>query len=191
MTLSTVDEFGFFLGVTFTDAQAERAQLLLELASGAIQRFTRQTIELVEDDVAVLHGTWKAGLVLPQVPVVSVSTVELDIEGVLTEDTDWSFDGQRTLWRGVVPTGTAGRSWGGDTQKITVTYTHGWEEIPAEIRAVCLQIAARSYRNPGGVSAESVGQYSVTYGSGAQGISLTPDEKAMLRSLRSKWVSAL
>jgi len=185
VTLSTVDEFGFFLGVTFTDAQAERAQLLLELATGAIQRFTRQTIELVENDVAVLHGTWSAGLVLPQVPVVSVSALTLDVEGVATADTDWVFDGQRTLWR------DAGCSWGGDTQKITVTYSHGWEEIPAEVRAVCLQIAARSYRNPAGVSAESVGQYSVTYGSGAQGISLTPDEKTMLRSLRNKWVSAL
>ena len=32
-----------------------------------------------------------------------------------------------------------------------VTYTHGWTEIPDEVRAVCLDLASMSVANPSGL----------------------------------------
>lgn len=195
MSLATVADLELFLGATFTATDEDRAQLLLDLATGAIQRFTRQTIELVEDDEVTLAGNWTGALVLPQVPVVDVTAVELvDVE-TLTVDEDYIWDGQRTLWRGAVVPGldaaSPGGNWGGDRQRVTVTYSHGWATIPDEIRGVCLQIATRSWRNPALVSAESVGQYSVTYGAAAQGIGISLHERAILGDLRRKWMAEL
>jgi len=179
MSLATVDDLQTFVGATFTAPQQERAQLLLDLATGSIQRFTRQTIEYVEDDVVSLITRPGRELVLPQVPVVDVTSVVVETVDTLLEDEDWIFDGHRSIWHL--------RSWG--HERVTVTYSHGWVDIPDHVRSVCVQLAGRMWRNPSAVAAESVGQYSVTYGDGAVG--LTMDEKTTLGDLRRKWVAGL
>ena len=46
---------------------------------------------------------------------------------------------------------------------VTVTYTHGWDEVPGDIAAIVLQAANRVIVNPSGIRSETVGGESVTY----------------------------
>jgi hypothetical protein len=51
---------------------------------------------------------------------------------------------------------------------VFITYTHGYDQIPDDIRSACLQMASRGLAGPPpGVRQESIGSYSVTYDTGA------------------------
>jgi hypothetical protein len=54
------------------------------------------------------------------------------------------------------------------------------------LRAACLTAAARAFRNPDGLQAESVGAYSVTFGrtDAAGGVLLDDTERALVRRYR-------
>lgn len=131
-----VDDLAVLLGETFDATRTAQGELALELASTAIRAWTGQIIDLVEDDTIVVDGVWDADLVLPQRPVIEVT--ELNVDG--TADTDWELVGS-SLRR------TTG-GWGGPAVSVEVTYTHGNESVPAAVRSVCLQAAARFMINP-------------------------------------------
>jgi hypothetical protein len=68
--------------------------------------------------------------------------------------------------------------WAQGIQIVTVTYTHGYAVIPDDVAAVCARAAARAYQAGlaaaavgavSGVSAMTLGDYSVTLGTGAGG----------------------
>jgi hypothetical protein len=197
MAFASTEELRVELGLsTLTADQTARAQRRLDAATAAIQDYTGQTISRVDADEVTLVGTWAAKLPLPEVPVVSVTAVSVEGEA-LTADSDYFLSG-RILWRGAVglndeqawrvPT-PADSHWGGPERTVTVTYTHGWEEIPDAIREVCLNMALRGWDTPTGAVSEKVGSWSAQYGpeasSGAVG--LTRAEKAILRRLKRTW----
>lgn len=203
MAFATADDLRVELGLSaFTEDQETRAVRRLDAATGAIQRFTRQTIERVSGDVAILTGTWQSGLVLPELPVVSIASVVVDGE-TLTADADYIFDGQRTMWRGSTawsweewtwrfpyPRATDSH-WGGPETKVTVTYTHGFDPVPPEVTEICLNMAARGWDTPTGVTREQIGSWSAQYGPAVSGgaVSLTREERRILSELRRKWLS--
>lgn len=127
-----------------SDLNAAAAELALASASAVIRNWTRQTITRVVDDVATLRVLHTEELVLPQRPVASVSQVRVNSLTLL----DWVLSGDRLLrtggWRRLPGTTTYP-----DPGLVEVTYTHGYEEVPDEIRAVCLDLAAVSVTNPG------------------------------------------
>lgn len=189
--LATIDDLAAYLGQDpLSGAAADQADLVLELVSGAIRRYCRQTFDHVVGDVAVLVGNWGPSLVLPERPVLAVSAVEVD-DVALVEDLDWAHDGQGTLWRGPSPDtgsdlrqGATGvwRHWGGPETKVTVTYDHGYSEIDSTLRSICLAATARVIGNPAGLYAEGLAPYQVTYGGPAsRTANLTREEKAELR----------
>lgn len=190
MALASISDLEDFLGRAITTDLARRqASLMLDKATGEIQSYCRQTLELVEDDEVVLKGNWTPRLSLPQRPVVEVSSVSVD--GFEYQDgVDRSFDGQHTIYRGKVsflPNGdccplTSWLHWGGPDISVTVTYTHGYppNETPDTIKGICLASAARGINNPsGGVSSETLGPY--TYTSSAAATVLLPSEMRLLR----------
>lgn len=199
MAFATPDDLADFLGRDrYTDpTEYRQASMLLDLATAAIQAWTRQTIELVADNEVTLAGTWQRELLLPERPVVSVAQVA--VGGVPLAAADWSLVGGAlysgpAVEPGVVtssslPVGATGRGhwhWGGPDQTVTVTYTHGYATPPAEVKAVCLAVAARGVMSPAGaVRQESVGSYSVTY-AGQGGPSLTDGEMRQLAHLRRR-----
>jgi hypothetical protein len=185
MAFATAVDFATYLNRDLLDGEAGQVDMLLAAATGAIQRYCRQTIELVEDHEVNLKGNWTTRLHLPERPVVAVSSVSID--GVTyAADVDWSFDGQSTIYRGRTPFLPTGDGldptlhWGGPDTTIVVVYTHGFDPIPTELVALCCAMAARGAVNPAGVRQESVGSYQVTYDRTAA-THLTADEKAFLR----------
>lgn len=196
---STADLASFLNRTIAVGAETTRAQLMLDLATAAIQNWCRQTISSAET-TALLPGTWSQDLELPERPVTEVDTVEVD--GVATTDWDWNERG--VLRRGAASfaqtsvvnaagdadsttQGAAGSAqhWGGPQATVSVTYTHGFATIPADIKAVCLAVAGRAFTSEVGVKQESLGAYSVTYGGGgADGVTITPADMTLLRRYR-------
>lgn len=189
MAFATADDFATLVNRTLSQAETDQVELLLDLATGAIKGWTHQQIELVEEDVVLLAGTWADDLELPERPVVAVSSVK--VNGVAIAGEGWAWNERQLLrqggerafdsppgldWTAVVngPSGS-GLSWAGPAATIEVTYDHGFEEIPEDVRVACLSIAMR---------------YQVIYASGADlsaGFSLTEDDKALLRKYRRWW----
>lgn len=184
-SLATVADLEDLLGVTIADGSddADRAALLLSLASATVRRTAQQTFERVVDDIAVLRGTWSPVLELPEQPVESVTTVETsDGLGNWTATTAWEH----------VTTGIRANAghWNGPEQVVRVTYTHGTATIPEDVQAIVLQAAARAWANPAGVLSQNLDGYAVTFGGASAfergGVTLTKWETDLLRSLRPR-----
>lgn len=124
---------------------------LLDLASGLVRGFCRQTISRVADDQVTLDGAGRRVLPLPELPVVSVTSVS--VREVVVDPALYWADGHGLLHH------LAGR-WSGP---VTVTYTHGHDPVPADVVAVTAQAVARQTVNPDGVRSESVGAYAITH----------------------------
>ncbi|MEU5190121.1 hypothetical protein AB0G83_23700 [Streptomyces klenkii] len=60
------------------------------------------------------------------------------------------------------------------------------EPLPPGASAVVLSTAARSYANPQGIQAETVGPYSVHRPTGQAGLYLTRDERRSLRLMAGR-----
>jgi hypothetical protein len=149
---ASIDELGDLLGEAFADTLLAQAAMALEMASAQIQGWTRQKVERVVDDVIVLRGTYDRELELPERPVIEVGNITLD--GTLIEPSSFTVTGSTLIRSG---------GWGGSAAVVEVVYTHGYEPIPEDIRAVTLQLAARMLFNPLGIRQEGIGTYSVTY----------------------------
>lgn len=138
--LASVEDLESFLGRRVTEDQRDRAELVLTLASGVIQSETRQQLVLVEDDEVTL--TIRQGMRLPQRPVTAVASAAVDGRAIVGYG--WNRQGQ--IWM-------PDSSWVvnlADTFSLvghtaTIVYSHGFETIPDDIRAVCLEVAARAY----------------------------------------------
>jgi hypothetical protein len=143
-----------------TDVNEAAAGVALASASALIRGWTRQTISRVVDDVVTLRAPegYERALVLPQRPVQSVSRVEINglqlVDWVLSNDRLLRYCGWRYL---------PGRMPYLDPGLVTVTYTHGWAEIPDDVRAVCLDLASMTITNPSGLRTVQIDDYSRTF----------------------------
>lgn len=162
-TFASVAELGSFLQDSTLDQGS--AQLALESATGQIQGATGQTFFKVTGDTVTLPG-YKRNILLPQRPVSDVTAISL---------TDWGFTdypaayGSWRLtngvleWRGDIGVqypesdGGVGRSmW---PRLVTVTYDHGYDVIPSDVKDVCLRLAAERFSNPEGLDSERIDDY--------------------------------
>jgi hypothetical protein len=173
---ATADELREHLGAeSFTTAETTRANGLLIRASGLVQGAVRQTIELVEDDEIHLRGSRESTILLPQRPVLDVTSVVLD--GEVIPSSDFYVEDDSIVRR---------CGWGHPRMLLVVTYSHGWDPIPDAIKAVVLGMVARVWPNPSGVMSERLGQAQVTYSQGpAPGVLLTADERRTVRQIVS------
>lgn len=172
----TVSELEMFLQEEIPADKIDTAQLLLDLAKGAIQDEVGQVIGLVGSDTIEFFGGSRTELLLPEIPVRDV--VSLTEDGTLLAVDDYSWDRAGILRR---PSGR----W---SKPLVIEYSHGYDAVPAAVRAVCLQAAARAYINPTGLPRENLGSYGVSYpqvgfNQGAV-IHLTDAEKRMLDPVR-------
>jgi hypothetical protein len=156
MAFATAEELASFLQEATVDTYT--AEQLLDLASDAIRMATGQQIDRVTDDVVSLPAPYGTELVLLQRPADEPTAITVGADAV----TDWSFDGFYTLTR---PGGwLAWDSTSGALLPVSVTYSHGFTTIPKTIKGLCLQAAARAFRNPAGLrsSQRAVDDYSKT-----------------------------
>jgi hypothetical protein len=147
-----------------------------------IRKWTRQTITRVDDDVARLRVMDAAELVLPQRPVISVSEVKVQALAL----NDWVLSGDRLLraggWR-YLP----GTSSYPDPGIVQVTYTHGFDEVPEDVRAVCLDLAASTLANPSMLRQEAIDDYTRTFAAESLGLGgLSDAHKTLLGDYRRR-----
>lgn len=178
MNFATVAQLEQRLGRTLTTTQRQQALAMIGEASAEVAGFCRQTIARVTAHEVTLAGCYATGLVLPERPVVEVTAVSIDGDAL----DSWTLTGD-TLYRGATDDDDRFRlGWGGPGNAVALTYTHGYADIPPLITKTVIAMVVRTIANPTGVTSESMGQYSVTFGSYFTGSPcLIPAERRALR----------
>lgn len=194
--LATADDLAAALQRPVDPAQAA---LALRRASARVRKHCRQAISLVQGDTVTLPGGGRV-LRLPQRPVVvddanPLTVIELfGITGQeydAVEGRDFSRVGTE-LTRGEAwwaPTRLMGWPWlrpqGVWAQRVRVTYSHGYAEIPDDVVDIVLDLAQMNLTNPQGLRSESIDDYSRTFAAETiGGAQLTADHKEALRPYR-------
>lgn len=191
MPFATTDELADWLGYTITETA--RATLMLEVATGKIQSWTRQTIEQVINDAVELKGTWEPVLKLPQRPVTAVASVTIDgtaltvtDDYVVVKDELRRPNAEYHNWQApssdFYPFTQTG--WGGPSAIVAVTYTHGFATIPDDVKGVCLSLAGRAFTNPEMAAMRTVDSQTFQYG--PRHLDLTDGEKDVLAKYRRR-----
>lgn len=159
-------------------SNATLVEAMLEAASAAVRDAAGSPISEATSAVMVEAPAGQS-LALPAQPVTAVASVSIDGEAV----TDWRLI-SGTLWR------RGGWRRGCDPALVDVTFTHGYAVVPADIvQLVCdFAIAAMHSSEDGaraGVAYESIDDYRVGYGQGADStasvIEVPSRTRAMLR----------
>ena len=165
------------------DVTTASAELALDIASGIIRAYvgwsiSQETVVLVTQGVGSDDALW-----LPTKLLTVVTSVEVDGEPLTFGDHyRWTSSGR--LRR-------IGASWPSLERSIEVTYTHGYNPVPDDIKGITLALAGRLYDNPEGLRSWSVDGLSETIANSTSdaGLALTTVEKAALDSYLLEGVS--
>ncbi|ETK36131.1 hypothetical protein [Microbispora sp. ATCC PTA-5024] len=183
--LATPANLDAYTGQSVPAAQAE---LALRLASGMVRRWTGQQISLVKDDTVTLAGGRRV-LYLPQRPVV----VDADHPLTVTELGGVGYPNLLAV-DNVTFTRLADeltRYCGWWTDRVQVTYSHGYASIPDDIVGVVLDVAARSMTNTMGLRTVTIDDYTRTYANETLGTTLTQQNRDALAAYRRPARSAV
>ncbi len=191
--LCTIADIAAFLQITIAEDSAAAARAITE-ASAAIRNYCNQQIDQTEDEYTFDVGERQTRLFLPELPVTAIDSVTEN--GTALDTTAYKLGRGGILHR-------VGGYWYPGVQTVTVTYTHGHATIPDDVKSVCVRAAARSYQaglnaatlaGVSGVQAQSIGDYSVQFGSQTSGSDgmlgasaapiLLPSEKRLLSRYR-------
>ena len=137
-----------------------------EMASAAVRAYCRRTLTYCIDDERTLR--WRPNIVLPNPPVVAITSVMVD-----QEEVDWERLANGSIALAGVP-----------ADDVKITYTHGFEEMPAVIGMVAVRVAARIFKNP--MQRVTYGADNVSYSTATDVAPriLTGDEQMMLKPYR-------
>lgn len=174
MAFALPTELGAFLHIEI-DSEDVAANLALDAATSVIEDYIGQRILSPEQPEDIrLNGTGDRLLLLPGQPcsVAEVTVIEGDEEVVLEDEVDYYLDGQAGILYRLDGVWELGKG------NIRVSITIGREEVPAALKMVAIQIAARLW-DQGLAASESMNGYSITYASQA-GVGLTDYEKQIL-----------
>lgn len=130
----------------FTGSDLTSAQLALDIASAVVRERTGQDFT-VGTDTITLDTYGDEDVLLPQLPVTDVALVTTRNRGETATtaravNTDYEVRGGRLRWVGI----------GAWPYEVTVTYTHGYAEIPDDVKGATLAVAAEIHANPEGLS---------------------------------------
>lgn len=176
-----------------------QAAMAIRRASARVRKYARQQFTLVENETITLPGNGRI-LRLPQRPIIVDDTHPLTIvelfgisneEYAALEGRDFTRIGIE-LTRGEqwwAPTRLMGWPWlrpqGIWAQRVRVTYSHGYTEVPDDVVDIVLDLAQMNMTNPQGLRSESIDDYSRTFASETiGGALLTADHKEALRQYR-------
>lgn len=193
---ATLEDYVTAFPGSLPDAQAnETATAALDAACSDIRLYCAQTFDLVETDEVELHGTGRATLLLPQLPVVAINTVTIN-KGLTSElvVTDYRCElSTGVLFRApstTVDPWCAGYAWTSAWPvgflNITVDYDHGYTTIPASLVRVAVRLAHDDIVNPGSrLSGETIAGYAYTKATGEPSVE---DYAKALEPFRNKRV---
>jgi len=174
-------------GVTVDPGDVGTLTTFLGVASAAVREAAGCPIAPPVESTVVLEGSHSTWLTLPGLPVVSVQSVTEDGAPV----TDFRLASGR-LWR------RCGWSYDYGPSLLTVTYTHGLAEPPADIvdmvcrLALSGLIAAKSADDGSDLAAsrvwqERIGDYFVMYRQDTAGVSEIELPQALAERLRARF----
>lgn len=156
--LATLEELATFVGRTLTPAgsgeQPTTEEQALTIASSTVRTYLGHQVSL-QEETYVLDGTGTTFLRLPGFPIIDIAAVEEDGEEVPAEAYK------------VSPTGyllrTDGHKWTHNPGGIEITFTAGFDPVPAVIVGAVLNLAARISDGSANIKQETIGSYNVTY----------------------------
>lgn len=168
-SLAKVEDVERVLETRFDNEGVRKIELLLELWSGAVRRFVGgQLIERATTASITVEGSPGRTLVLPQWPVISVTSV------AYADGQTISSGAYRVTSQGLVLAAGSGsggmgasngggwRSWGISTYQIS-GYVHGYDPIPGDVKSVVIQGVCRSLEpDSQGVSTQSFEDWAET-----------------------------
>lgn len=161
----TVADIEHFLQIAIPALKLAAANRAIVEATAAIQNYTHQALEAVAGETITLECAGGVRLFLPELPVTAVISVVEDGE-VLVVDDDYKLGEHGILYR-------ISDFWRKGIQIIEVTYDHGYAVIPDDIVSIATRAASRAYQaglraeemsGISGVTALSLGDYSVSFG---------------------------
>lgn len=174
MAFASAEELADWFGVTLSEVEEGRADALLALATNLIQQEVEQTVEKVASDELLRRGTGADRVRLPERPVISVASVTLG--GTVVAPTEWYVDGDELV--------RIAGGWGSPEEVLKIVYSHGYDTVPAAIKAVCLAMVGRVWVNPGMTTEEQEGEARTVYSTrGDVGLMLTDRERQFVRSV--------
>lgn len=170
---ATITDLENFLQVAITTPeQIAAAARALSEASAAIRGYCHQYLSRVSNEKFTLDCFGGNVVFLPELPAISVSKVVVD--GATLANTAYKLGKYGFLHR------LNSQVWPKGVQNVEVTYTHGYNPIPDDIRGVCARAASRAYQAGlraadsdavSGVASKSLGDFSVAYGGeGGEGV---------------------
>lgn len=148
MAMITPAELSAYMGREFTEAEALQATALIDIVEASIESEAGVSFIPVIDDSITIQADGHGIIELNKKPVTNVSHIA-DVNG--EEILSWEFDGLSTIYN-LYP-----------LQVVHLTYSHGFDTVPRDIRGVALGAASRVMYNPSGLRQETVGAISVTY----------------------------
>lgn len=170
------------------DVDTASATLALELATGAIQAAAgwRILAETVTGYLCTYAGNMT---VLPTARLTALTMTDYGLPLIQGDTMLWATNGLvlRKMWQGRVDY----PFWG----PVVADFTSGYppDQVPQQVRGVCLNVAARLYDNPSGNLRESVGQATEFKATGAvasfAGPTLTNEEMAALTPFMAEVVA--
>lgn len=166
LSLADPDDVLAFIPALGTPTQAQQTQMtsLLSLASAVIRSYTRRTFTLEQTTERLRPIGYK--ILLPKRPVVSVDAVSLLVWNMLMPLPGWVWDGADELWLSaddsLINVSETILEWTRyHTAVAQVTYTHGYDVVPDDVKFVACSMAARGMTAPnfGAIDRENVGDY--------------------------------
>ena len=133
-------------------------------ALAQVQVYCGWHIAPARSDVATLDGPGSRVLVLPSLRVTDVASIEED--GVTLDPSayEWSRAGvvrrlaSTSYWSSCQP------RWTNHLRGLVVTFTHGFDTMPADLQQVIDDLSARLGSGFGGLVSQSVGPFTESYG---------------------------
>lgn len=177
--LVTTADYSAFVGIPEGDLDTDRVEALILRASGLVCDELGQRLERVDNDQVEIVVRAGEVLLLPELPVWSVASVER-YDGIsygwteLVEETEYTLELGHDGREGIV---RAAPVWGWGSYprpRLRVTYSHGYTlpggtasggaDLPTTIETVVLRLVARGMGNPAGLRSETIGSYSYSTG---------------------------
>lgn len=193
LALASSEDVTNLLDRDATTIDQRRIPALLDQASAVVRRYTRRTFTREQSTIKIRPIGDKVKL--PQRPVISVDSVGIFYNNALLPVAGWSWDGDDEVW--LYPEGIVinlpealGELLQNHTTRAQVTYTHGSDEIPADIVGVVCGMVIRTLNTPGGGAhkSETAGPFSHTFTDAGLGgiVALTKDDRDALNIYRRK-----
>lgn len=190
--LFTTAELELYLSLDTGALDTDRASIIHDQVAAIIANYCRTTFTTTTEATEVLRV--RDGWVrLPNKPVTAVTSVKrVDADGTAgLAVAGWSFDGIDRInlrgWDNLVVNLAADLA-DDYTDTVQVVYTYGYTAVPADVKAVALDLSTSLYNNPSGLRQETVGGWSGTWAGGNDvfGVALTAGQRAILDRYRVK-----